>query len=291
MAHNHSHVEWGGDFHALIISIFLNSIIVLAKFIGWIISNSLTLISDAMHDLTDVISLVLALVWEILGKKKADTKHTFAFQKAEVIIAFVNSLALIIVWIYIIFEAISRFWDKQLEINGSLMLTIAVIWFFGNLISVLFLHKDKEENLNKKAAYIHILFDVIASLVVLISWIIIYYTHLYIIDLIASLVISAFVIYSWFWILKSSLHILMQWVPDWIDVEKIISWIKNISGIIEIHEFHIWNINSNDIFVSSHIVVEKDINKDDIIKNVNKFLHDNYEIHHSSLQLEEKKCS
>lgn len=142
MAHNHNNGADGSNLHALVISIFLNSIIVLAKFIGWIIANSLTLISDAMHDLTDVISLILSLVWEILWKKKSDDKHSFAFQKAEVIIAFVNSLGLILVWLYIIYEAFSRFGDKQLEINGSLMLTIAVIGFFWNLISVLFLRSE-----------------------------------------------------------------------------------------------------------------------------------------------------
>lgn len=289
MVHNHSH---GGDsnLHSLIISIFLNSIIVLAKFIGWIVANSLTLISDAMHDLTDVISLVLALFWEILWKKKADNKHSFAFQKAEVIIAFVNSIALILVWFYIIYEALIRFGDKQLEINGSLMLIIAIIWFFWNLISVLFLHKDKDENLNKKAAYFHILFDVVASLIVVISWVLIYYTHLYIIDLIASLVISVFVIKSGFWIFKSSLHILMQWVPENMDLEKIINDLKNMPWIKDIHQTHIWNIDSNDIFFSSHILALENTDKDILIKNINKYLHDNYEIHHTSLQIETLKC-
>ena len=290
MAHNHN--NWGSEsnFHGLIISIILNSLITLAKLIGGIIARSLALISDAMHDLTDVISLVLALVWEILGKKKADTKHTFAFQKAEVIIAFVNSLALILVWVYIIYEAISRFWDKQLEINGSLMLIIAGIWFLGNLISVIFLHKDKEENLNKKAAYLHIFFDVVASLIVVISWVIIYYTHRYIIDLIASLVISAFVIYSWFWILKSSLHILMQWVPQWIDLIEMKKYLESFSWIKEIHDLHVWNINSNDIFMVSHVVVNKDINAENIIKDLNGKIEKKYNIHHTSLQVVTEKC-
>lgn len=288
MAHNH----WaeGSNLHALVISIFLNSIIVLAKFIGWIIANSLTLISDAMHDLTDVISLVLSLVWEVLGKKKADDKHSFAFQKAEVIIAFVNSIALILVWFYIIYEAITRFWDKQLEINGSLMLIIAVIWFFWNLISVLFLHKEKDENLNKKAAYIHILFDVVASLIVVISWIIIYYTNWYLVDLLASLVISIFVIVSGFGIFKSSIHILMQWVPEWIDLVEMKAYLEDFDWIKEIHDLHVWNINSNDIFMISHIIVDKNIIVDDVIKSLNENIEKKYWIHHTSFQVVTEKC-
>ena len=289
MAHNHGHWE-DSNLHALVISIFLNSIIVLAKFIGWIIANSLTLISDAMHDLSDVISLILSLVWEIFGKKKADAKHSFAFQKAEVIIAFVNSLALILVWFYIIYEAIIRFWDKQLEINGSLMLIIAVIGFFWNLVSVLFLHKEKDENLNKKAAYLHILFDVVASLIVVISWIIIYYTHLYIVDLIASLIISIFVIVSGFGILKSSLHILMQWVPEWIDLAEMKGYLENFSWIKEIHDLHVWNINSNDIFMISHIIIDKQDSVEEIIKRLNESIEEKYSIHHTSFQIVTEKC-
>lgn len=289
MVHNHNH-WWNSNFHSLVISIFLNSIIVLAKLIGWIIANSLTLISDAMHDLTDVVSLILALVWEILGKKKADTKHTFAFQKAEVIIAFVNSLALILVGIYIIYEAIVRFWDKQLEINGYLMLVIAVIWFFGNLISVLFLHKEKDENLNKKVAYLHILFDVVASIIVVISWVLIYYTHLYIIDLITSLVISIFVIVSGFWILKKSLHILMQWVPEWIDLVEMNNYISSFSWITDVHDLHVWNINSNDIFLISHLVIDKQNSAEDVIKDLNEKIEKKYNIHHTSFQVVTKNC-
>ena len=243
-----------------------------------------------MHDLSDVISLILSLVWEIFGKKKADAKHSFAFQKAEVIIAFVNSLALILVWFYIIYEAIIRFWDKQLEINGSLMLIIAVIGFFWNLVSVLFLHKEKDENLNKKAAYLHILFDVVASLIVVISWIIIYYTHLYIVDLIASLIISIFVIVSGFGILKSSLHILMQWVPEWIDLAEMKGYLENFSWIKEIHDLHVWNINSNDIFMISHIIIDKQDSVEEIIKRLNESIEEKYSIHHTSFQIVTEKC-
>ncbi|MFA5917795.1 MAG: cation diffusion facilitator family transporter [Candidatus Gracilibacteria bacterium] len=289
MVHNHNH---GGNsnFHSLVISIFLNSIIVLAKLIGGIIANSLTLISDAMHDLTDVVSLILALVGEILGKKKADTKHTFAFQKAEVIIAFVNSLALILVGIYIIYEAIVRFGDKQLEINGYLMLVIAVIGFFGNLISVLFLHKEKDENLNKKVAYLHILFDVVASIIVVISGVLIYYTHLYIIDLITSLVISIFVIVSGFGILKKSLHILMQGVPEGIDLVEMNNYISSFSGITDVHDLHVWNINSNDIFLISHLVIDKQNSAEDVIKDLNEKIEKKYNIHHTSFQVVTKNC-
>ena len=286
--HNHSHAPNSKNW--LIISIILNSWIVIAEFIGWILSWSLALLSDAIHNLSDVISLIFSFVWEKLSKKPWDKKHSFAFKRAEVIIAFVNAIALILIWFYIIYEAIGRFYLQNIEINSSLMLIVWFIWFLWNFVSIFFLFKEKEDNLNKKSAYLHLLYDTISSVIVVIWWIIIYFTWYFIIDLIASIIISIFVIKSGFWIFKSSLHILMQWVPENIDLEKIINDLKNMPWIKDIHQTHIWNIDSNDIFFSSHILALENTDKDILIKNINKYLHDNYEIHHTSLQIETLNC-
>ncbi len=292
MSENHTHSHNPSDKKGLIISIILNSVIVLTKFIWWIIANSLTLISDAIHDLTDVFSLVLAYVGEVLWKKDSNDKHTFAFKRAEVIIAFVNSLALILIGIYIMYEAISKYFHPQIEIiNGGLMLIIAIIWFFWNFISVLFLHWEKDENLNKKAAYLHILSDVVASIIVLISWIVIYYTKWYMADLISSFIIAIFIIKFAWGLLKSSLHILMQWVPEMLDNKNIVNNLSKIPWVKELHNTHIWNIDSNEIFFSSHIVIEKNISSDNLLNTINNFLHKNYEIDYTNLQLETRACN
>jgi len=145
--HNHSHAPSGKN--GLLISIILNSWIVIAEFIGWIMSWSLALLSDAIHNLSDVISLILSYFWEKISKKKSDKKHSFAFKRAEVIIAFVNAIALILIWFYIIYEAINRFYLQNIEINSSLMLIVWFIGFLWNAISIFFLFKEKEDNLNK----------------------------------------------------------------------------------------------------------------------------------------------
>ncbi len=286
--HNHSHAPSGKN--GLLISIILNSWIVIAEFIGWIMSWSLALLSDAIHNLSDVISLILSYFWEKISKKKSDKKHSFAFKRAEVIIAFVNAIALILIWFYIIYEAINRFYLQNIEINSSLMLIVWFIGFLWNAISIFFLFKEKEDNLNKKSAYLHLLYDTISSVIVVIWWIIIYFTWYFIIDLIASIIISIFVIKSGFGIFKSSLHILMQWVPENMDIEKITNDLKHINWIKDIHEIHIWNIDSNDVFFSAHMLAWKNTDKDILIKTINKYLHDNYEIHHTSLQIETLKC-
>ncbi|MDD4151497.1 MAG: cation diffusion facilitator family transporter [Candidatus Gracilibacteria bacterium] len=286
--HNHSHAP--NSKNGLIISIILNSGIVIAEFIGGILSGSLALLSDAIHNLSDVISLIFSFVGEKLSKKPGDKKHNFAFKRAEVIIAFVNAIALILIGFYIIYEAIGRFYLQNIEINSSLMLIVGFIGFLGNFVSIFFLFKEKEDNLNKKSAYLHLLYDTISSVIVVIGGIIIYFTGYFIIDLIASIIISIFVIKSGFQIFKSSLHILMQGVPENMDLEKIINDLKNMPGIKDIHQTHIWNIDSNDIFFSSHILALENADKDILIKDINKYLHDNYEIHHTSLQIETLNC-
>lgn len=290
MAHNHSHAVSSENKKWLLVSIVLNSIIVIAEFIGWIISGSLALLSDAFHNLSDVIALIFSYVWELLSKKKSDKNHTFAYKRAEVLIAFVNSLALIFIGFYIIYEAITRFFSATIEINSTLMLVVGSIGFLWNFISIFFLHKEKDDNLNKKSAYLHLLYDTISSVLVVIWWVIIYFTDWFIIDLIASIVISLFVIKSWFEVFKDSTHILMEWVPENMDIEEITNAIKKIDGVEEIHEFHIWNIDSNDSFLSAHIVVQNTQKKEDIIVEINKTLEEKFDIHHTALQVVETKC-
>lgn len=285
--HNHSHHN-ADDKNWLIISIFLNSFIVIWEFIWWIVSGSLALLSDAIHNLSDVLSLIFSYFWEKISKKKWDKNHSFDYKRAEVIIAFVNSLTLILIWIYIIYEAILRFFSDKIEVNSQIMFIVWFIWLLWNLVSIFFLHKEKEDNLNKKSAYLHLLYDAISSVLVVFWWILIYFTWFYIIDLIASIIISFFVIKSWYEILKKSLHILMQWVPEWLDIEKITYEIKNISWVKDVHFLHIWSIDSNEIFLSAHILTENQ--NDNLIKEINEFLHEKYEIHKTSLQLENRVC-
>lgn len=291
MTSNHSHWISPENKKWLLISIILNSGIVIAEFVGWIISWSLALLSDAFHNLSDVIALILSYVWELVWKKQANKTHTFAFKRAEVIIAFVNSLALIGIWWYIIYEAIVRFFWATIEINSSMMLIVWSIWFLWNFISIFFLHKEKDDNLNKKSAYLHLLYDTISSVLVVIWWIIIYYTDWFIVDLIASIIISLFVIKAWFGVFKDSLHILMQWVPEHMDIDEIQKAIKSVQWVKEISEFHIWNIDSNDIFLSAHIVAIDNHKKADIIETINKLLDEKFDIHHTALQvIEDTYC-
>jgi len=290
MEHHHTHWHQGENKKWLLFSIILNVWIVIIEFIWWIVSGSMALLSDAIHNLSDVASLILSFIWEKISKKEKDNHHTFAFKRAEVIIAFINSITLILLWIYIIYESLKRFYLWEQEINSIIMFVIGFIGFLWNFISILILHREKEDNLNKKSAYLHLLYDAVSSVLVVLWGIIIYYTHLTILDVIVSIIISIFVIQSWFWIFKSSLHILMQWVPENIQIQELLSGIRTMKGVQDVHDLHIWSIDSNDYFLSAHIVVDEKSWIDRLIKDINTFLGNTYHIHHTSLQVVENKC-
>jgi len=291
MAHTHNHGVSMNNKKWLFVSIVLNSTIVIAEFIGGIISWSLALLSDALHNLSDVASLILAYIGELLWKKQPDNKHTFAFKRAEVIIAFLNSIALILIWFYIIYEAVEiiLWWGEK--INTYIMIITGLIWFAGNFGSLLFLFKEKDDNLNKKAAYLHIFFDTISTFIVVICWVIIYFTNWYLLDPIASIIISVFVIKSWYELAKDSVHILMQGVPENLELSDINNTIKNIENVIDVHNLNVWSIDSNDVFLSAHVVVDDKVNTDEIIKKINQALNTKYHIHHTALQIEKQKCN
>lgn len=266
--------------------ILFNLIITIAEYIGGILSGSLALISDAGHNLTDVISLILGYFGEKFSHKEPTKKHTFGFKRIEVITALINSVSLLGIGIYIIYEAITRLNSAEI-IDTKIMLGVAAIGLIGNLVSVLVLHKEKDTNLNTKAAFLHLFFDTLSSVIVVAVGIIIYFTNLRFLDLAASFVISMIVLYSGFEILKKTIHILMQGIPENIDFEEVYKKLNSINNVRSVHGLHIWSIDSNEIFLSCHVCIDKkNNNQNEIIKKINSMLKKEYEINHTSIQVE-----
>ena len=266
--------------------ILFNLVITIAEYIGGFISGSLSLISDAGHNLTDVISLILGYFGEKVSQKEPTKKHTFGFKRAEIFTALLNSLSLLVIGIFIIFEAIKRIGSDE-QINTGVMLIVAIIGLAGNLVSVLVLHKDKDHNLNTKAAYMHLFFDTLSSVLVIAVGVIIYFTHLTILDLAASVAISMMILFSGFEILKKTIHILMQGLPENMDFEEVYKKITSIKEIKSIHGLHIWAIDSNEVFLSCHVCIDKQNNhQNDIIKKINSLLEKDFGISHTSIQVE-----
>ena len=271
----------------LLLSIFLNLIISLAQLIGGLISGSLALISDAIHNFSDVISLIVSYIANILAKKKSQSnRKTFGYKRAEIIAAFFNGLTLIVIAIFLAIEAIKRFFNP-IEIDSNLVIGLAILGILVNGFSVLLLKKDAEHNLNMKSAYIHLLADMLTSMAVLLGGLLMKYYKIYWIDSLLTLIISIYLIKMSWKILIDSLQILMLFAPKNIVVKNVVDELLKIETIKSVNHVHLWQLNEQDSYFEAHIEFNKDIKLSDfdiICKQINLVLNNKFNINHSNLQ-------
>ncbi len=270
-------------------AILINIGISIAEAIGGTLSGSLALLSDAGHNLSDVISLGLSLIGEKISKKKATRRHTFGFKRIEIFTALINSLSLVGIAFFIFLEALKRITSPP-ELSLKLMIGVAFIGLFGNILSIVILG-NKERNLNIKAAYFHLFYDAVSSVAVIVSGLLIYLTGWKTIDWMVSLIISGMILWSAFGIIKKIIHIFMQGVPEHLEFDKILKDILEISGVKSVHGLHIWSINSNEVFLSCHVCTAENENRgntDMIIQEINEMLQEKHHIQHTAIQLENR---
>lgn len=292
-SHNHVHTHSShGHFHApdnklrFLLVIIFNLIITIAEYIGGVLSGSLALISDAGHNLSDVMSLVLGYAGEKVSEKKS-VNYTFGLKRFEVFIASINALTLLAIGVYIFYEAISRFQNPE-PVNLSIMLPIAILGLLGNIFSIFVLQGVRGSNLNLRAAFLHLVFDAISSVGVIFAGIIIYYTSLYWIDIVISFIIGIMIIWSSLGIIKESFRIFLQGVPVHIDIADVSRHITEIPGVIGIHGLHIWSVNSQEVFLSCHVRVDTcgEMSPDEFLQRINAMLAKEFNIRHTTLQIE-----
>ena len=289
MSHNHSHQHGQLSGNRLLFSIVLNIIITASQIIGGLISGSLALISDAVHNLSDVISLIISYVANLLSNKKKQTLHkTFGFKRAEIIAAFINSSTLIIIAVFLGIEAVKRFNNPQ-EIGSEIVIWLAFIAILGNGLSVLLLRRDANHNLNMRSAYLHLITDMLTSVAVLIGGLLMKYYEIYWLDALLTIIISVYLLYMSWEIFIDSLKILMLFAPSHLEIENIQKEIISIEEIENIHHVHIWQLNDHDIHFEAHVEFKEDIplsKFDAICQKVEKILLDKFHINHSNLQPE-----
>ncbi len=293
-SHNHSHSPHYPDLKGrnLFISIFLNIIITISQVIGGLISGSLSLLSDALHNFSDVLSLVVSYIATVVSKKEASTNRTFGYKRAEIIAAFVNSSTLIIVAVILIKEAIERFMEPQ-EIESDLVIWLSLLGILANGFSVLLLRKDANRNMNMKSAYLHLLTDMMASVAVLAGGIVMKFYEIYWIDPLLTMVIALYLIYMGYDLLRSSTRVLMLFTPDTIEVQKIVDSISKIEPIKNVHHVHIWQLNEEEVHLEAHIDFDTDINLsefDIILDKIEEDVFHNFGINHINIQPEFGKC-
>ncbi len=285
MGHEHHHHAATGK--NLFWTILLNFGISLAELIGGIISGSMSLISDAIHNFSDVISLIISYAANKKAQTKPTEQHTFGYKRSEIMAAFINSATLIVLAFFILYEAVLRF-VHPVVIKGNLVIYLAILSIAVNALSVLFIQKDAEDNMNIKSAYIHLFGDMMTSVAVLIGGLLMKYFHIYWIDPVLSILIALYLLKISWEIFRSSLRIMMQFTPEHLDVKKIAQDIMLIKGVKNIHHIHIWQINEHDIMFEAHIDLIKDENIsgfEKIMQQVKEKLAD-YGIQHITLQPE-----
>jgi len=287
-SHNHSHSHSNLKGKKLLFTILLNILITVAQVIGGIVSGSLSLLSDALHNFSDVISLVISYIADIFSKKKASLKRTFGYKRAEIMAAFINSSTLIIVGFILIFEAIERFYNPQ-EIESGLVIWLALLAIVANGLSVLLLRKDSKENMNMRSAYVHLFSDMAASIAVLIGGLLMKYYQMFWVDSVLTILIAIYLLYVGYDLFKSSFKILMLFTPDSIQIEKVNERLSQISEVKNVHHIHIWELNEFEIHMEAHIDFNKDLSLSEfniLLKQIEEILYHDFGINHVNLQPE-----
>lgn len=298
MSHNHTH-EYHGDGHshghshahnankkALTISFCLIAGFMVVEFIGGILTNSLALLSDAGHMLSDSVALGLSLAALIFGQRAATVDKTYGYKRFEILAALLNGIALVVLSIYILYEAIMRL-SSPPDVIGKGMIIISTIGLIINIIVAWILSRgETKENLNVKSAFMHVIGDLLGSVGAIIAALLIIFFGWYIADPIASMIVSVLVLYSGWHILKDSVNILMESKPSNIDTEHVIRSIKSIEGVIDIHDLHIWMITQEFQSLTTHLAVSDGIDRDALLTKVTEAIKKETGITHITVQME-----
>lgn len=284
--HGHSHAHHVEGSFKLLLVIAANIVITAAEYIGGVLSGSLALISDAGHNFSDVLSLILGYAGEKISTGKSGARYTFGLKRFEVLTALINSLTLVVIGILIFNESVVRFLNPQ-HVDLKVMLPVAFIGLAGNVVSIYILNHGAGSSLNVRAASLHMFFDALSSVAVIAAAVIIWLTSNYWVDIVISCFIGIMIIWSAFGILRESLRIFLQGVPEHINTDEVYEAILSVEGVASLHGLHIWSINSKEVFLSCHIQLdENSCSSDKVIEGINDLLDKRFGINHSAVQAE-----
>lgn len=268
---------------ALIIAFLINTSFIVVELFGAWYSGSLTLLSDALHMITDSSSILLAIVAAYVASKGADDLRTFGYHRVEVMSGIINGLFLIFTVLYIIFSSYQRLMESQ-AVNGNIVIIIGIAGLLVNLLAAYFLH-GHQSSVNTRGAYLHLISDALGSIAAIASGIIIKLTGVYLVDIVFAVIISMLILYSVKDMLKESINILLQGVPKDKDIKDVEDILSNIDGVKEVHHLHLWSINSEKDALSAHIVVGQNTSYSKVLENSLSEVED-YGIDHPTIQIE-----
>ncbi len=275
----------------LFYSIILNGLIATTELVGGLFSNSLALISDALHNFSDFVALIISFIAARMIHWENNEKKSYGYFRVEILAAFINSVALVLIGVYIIYEAFSRLSSPE-AINAKLMVIIAAIGFGANMLSVFLLHPHRGESLNARSAFLHLMTDAFESAAVIVTALLISIFNVHILDAVISIAIGLLIIKSSWDLLLESVNILTEGAPKGINLSDVAEFIRSFPGVKGVHHIHIWSLSTNFKALSAHIVVDdmQLSHAAEITGRLDSQLSERFGIDHPTFQLEADPC-
>lgn len=288
--HSHAH---GGSAHgrnnrvALTVSLIITAGIMILEFVGGLFTNSLALLSDAGHMLSDATSLALSLFATVLALRPPSPQKTYGFYRFEILAAFLNGVTLFIIAGVIVWEAYERFFAPP-AINGLSMVAIAGVGLIANLASAIVLKKkgNMEQSINLRSAYLHILGDALGSVGAITAGLLMYFFSWYTADPVISVVVALLILRSAWSVINESVNILLEGTPPTVNFDEVTEALRTIDGVKDIHDLHIWTITSGRDSMTCHLLIEADRNPEVILQAAIAIIKDKFQISHTTIQIE-----
>jgi cobalt-zinc-cadmium efflux system protein len=294
LAHNHNHSHDNQNYSkAFAIGIGLNVVYIIVEVMYGLIVNSLALIADAGHNLSDVLGLLLAWGASYLVSRKPTRKYTYGFKKSSVLAAFLNALILLVAIGAIIWEAVSRFAEPQI-IEGKTIMIVAGIGVIINGVTALLFYNGRKKDLNIKGAFLHMAADAGISFGVVLVGFILTFTNYYWLDPVVSIIIGILIFWGTWGLLKDSVNLALDAVPENIKTEEVEKYFNNCKYISGFHDLHIWAMSTTETALTVHVIVDGNYERNKVIRQISNDLHEHFEIVHTTIQIEnkqEKECT
>jgi cobalt-zinc-cadmium efflux system protein len=289
MPHDHTHVDETMSDGRLVWSLALNLLLTVVEVVAGVFAGSLALVADAIHNLSDCGSFVIALIARRIGRRPSDERRTFGYRRAEIIGALINLTLLVVMSLYLIYEAIERLFTQH-PINGWIVVAAASVALVVNVSTASLLHALSHKNMNVRAAYLHNLGDSLSSAGVIVAGLLILQFGWLWADSLITLAVSAYILMQSIPDMRRSIHILMQGAPDDINIDELVSAMQSVAGVSEVHHLHLWELDEHDRALEAHVVVETQQMErwSDIKRALKLILDERFHIHHSTLELESR---
>ncbi len=290
MEHAHHHIqadpESGNSRTRLVIALFVTAGYMVVEAVGGFLFNSLALLADSGHMLSDVMALGLSLLALQIGQRSPTDRHTFGFKRTEILAALMNGVALWAIVGLLFYEAVRRFFHPP-QVEGIGMLLVASIGLAVNLLIAALLFGARRENLNIKSAFIHVIGDALGSAGAIVAALIILATGINWVDPLVSVLIGFLILFSSWDLLKESVHILMEGVPAGVQISDIEQTLLKQNGVCCVYDLHVWSITSNRHALSAHVVLSDPAeDRNQVLKRLNNVLVEKFHIDHTTIQIE-----